>query len=110
MNRYFASPFLRVPPLIALFLLMSAVGHAQDVVDLQLSPHNVVSYSYSSPNFLNTSGKAQCPAVGPKSFTYTVKVKVDPVNDDITFQGRICASEVPEEVSSSGQRSATSSL
>jgi len=96
MNRYFASAFLRVPPLVALFLLTSAVGHAQDVLDLQLSPQNVVRYSYSSPNFLNTSGKAQCPAVGPKSFTYTVKLKVDPVNDDITFQGATKGQQVTD--------------
>jgi len=87
MNRYFATVFLRVPPLVALFLLTSAIGHAQDVLDLQLFPNYVEGYSFFSPIFSNTSSTSQCPAVGTASFTYNVKFKVDPVNDDISFQG-----------------------
>jgi len=87
MNRYFATVFLRVPPLVALFLLTSAIGHAQDVLDLQLFPNYVEGYSFFSPIFSNTSSTSQCPAVGTASFTYNANTKVDPVNDDIAFQG-----------------------
>ena len=68
-------------------LLVSTVGHAQDVLNLQLSPQNVDGYSFFTPIFTNFSGTAQCPAVGTPSFTYNFNFKVDPVNDDISFQG-----------------------
>jgi hypothetical protein len=80
MNRHFV--------IFACFVVLtSTVGHAQDVLDFQLFPFNVEGFSTSLlPNPLSVS-TAQCPAVGPPSFTYDVVSTVDPVNDDIAFQG-----------------------
>jgi len=92
-------PALQIVPKSIVFaclfvLLASAMGPAQDVLDLQLHPSNIQSFSTASPNFASGSGTAPCPGVGTPSFIYNFTTKVEPVNDEIAFQGTTAATNV----------------
>jgi hypothetical protein len=68
-------------------ILASAVGQAQDTLNLQLDPSNVDGWTYRQAGFTNGSGTGQCPGIGTASFSYSYNTKVDPVNDEIYFKG-----------------------